>query len=97
MSVWSPKKSSSIVFEPKVDSSTPMRDSLSMPGMSWQPAQPYLRTSVSPSAIVSGVGERAPSAPSAPAAASPSVSRYDVTPRASSSVRRRLGMRATGE
>ncbi len=44
MSVRSPKKSSSSVFAPNVESSTPMRDSLSMPGMSWQPAQPYLRT-----------------------------------------------------
>ena len=37
MSVWLPKNSSSSGFWPKVVSSTPMRDSCSMPGMLWQP------------------------------------------------------------
>src|SRR3989449_603010 len=59
ISVRSPKKSSSLVLEPKEDSSTPMRDSLSMPGMSWQPGQPYLRTSFSPAATLAGSARRA--------------------------------------
>src|SRR5581483_10478956 len=54
MSVRLPKKSSSLALEPKVVSSAPMRDSFSMPLISWQPKQPQRRTSVSPFLMFAG-------------------------------------------
>src|SRR5262245_27150466 len=73
LAVWFPKKSSSNGFCPNTVNSTPIRDSCSMPGMLWQPPQPNLRTSASPSLINSGDRSAAPSAPAG--AGVPSVSR----------------------
>src|SRR5215510_14866456 len=96
MSVRLPNESSSTVFEPKVVSSAPIRDSFSMPLISWQPKQPHFRTNDSPRLMFLASA----SCSSIPATGSDllhNVIKYLVIDRASSSASRTLGMRVSGE
>src|SRR5438094_416710 len=67
-----------------------------LPSIWWHPVQLYFVISRSPSAIFSGLASEA-SRSAGSGLGAPSVSRYDVTAAASSSERRRLGIRDTGE